>query len=383
MDFYNFLLEPTFNKTLSEMGEIVLPVTGVLLGLVYTAHIYWLQGGFSKLEYTKSLLEDLLVADGKIILDLLIGASVISLFSIIESVSLISVIFYIFCLFFVTDLCKYTAEVGYIQTLFSTKFIPSNYGYFKTYIKKILNAGFKGWAKPLLFGFLVVFYPLIASYDSISSGVFTLNNNSIIIFMLTSTLLSFIQVKSLLTEAFKFRKDIEKRLEKQKDNINQSSNQESNWEESKRRLESKIVLECLESIGIILDSQDHELISRGSWTSRNLSSKPILNGNPIIDKNGSCHLNLIIPYLEDDSKTRAFIFLWTKEIFELLASSKTEIYDYAVSFFRKENDLSRTHFALIRANRKTIIKLMNKSKSTNEFIKNITGKYLAESIDKF
>jgi hypothetical protein len=130
-------------------------VTGVLLGLVYSAHIYWLQGGFSKLEYTKNLLEDLLVAEGKIVLDLLIGASVISLFAVINSVSLISIIFYLFSLWFVTDLVRYTAELGYIKTLFSSKYIPSNYGRVRTYVKKILNAGFLGWIKPLFLFFLL------------------------------------------------------------------------------------------------------------------------------------------------------------------------------------------------------------------------------------
>lgn len=384
MNLYNFILELNFNKSLSEVGEIILPVTGVLLGLVYTTHIYWLQSGFSKLEHTKDLLQDLLVAEGRIILDLLIGASVVSLFAIIELVSLISLLFYTFCLFFIIDLGKYTAELGYIQTLFSSKSIPPNYGLVRTYLKKILNAGIFGWIKPLFFGFLIVFCPLILSFDSILSGVLTLNNNSIIFFMFCSTLLSFVQVKSLLTEAFKFRKKVERNLSvKQKDETEFSSNQEPNWNKNKRKLEEKVVLERLSSIGVIPDFQADDLTVRDSWTSRDLSNKPILSGNPIIKENGNCHLNIIVPYLEDDYKTREFIFLWTRKIFELLAESKTEIYNYAVSFFRKESSLPKTHFALVRASRTTILKLMDKNLSNKDFIKNIDGKYLAESVDEF
>ena len=350
MNFYNFLLEPNFDKSLSEIGGIVLPVTGVLLGLVYTAHIYWLQGSFSKLEYTRNLLEDLLVAEGKIVLDLLIGASVISLFAIIESTSLISAIFYIFSLVFIIDLIKYTAEFGYVQTLFSPKYIPSKYGKTRAYIKKVLNAGILGWLKPLFLFILIIFYPLILSFGSISLGVLTLSSNSIIVFILVSTLFSFIQVKSLLTIAFKVRKDIEKRVaEKQKDKSNSFDNQMSNWSGDKRKIEEAIILECLASIEIIPDFKSGNLMSKNSWTSRDLTDKPVLNGSPIINENGSCHLNLIVPYLEDDLKTRKFIFTWAKKIFESLAKSKTEVHAYAVSFFRKEKNLPKTHFALMNA----------------------------------
>lgn len=384
MNILNFLLELNFNKTLSEIGEIVLPVTGVLLGLVYTAHIYWLQGGFSKLEYTKNLLEDLLLAEGKIVLDLLIGASVISLFAIIESISLISSIFYIFSLVFIIDIVKYTAELGYIHTLFSSKYIPSNYGQVRTYIRKILNAGILGWVKPLFLFFLVIVYPLILSYDSISSGILILNNNSIIVFILVSTLFSLLQVKSLLTTAFKVRKDIERKLKTKKENDTDSfCNQVLNWNENKRKLEQTLVLERLESIGVLPEFKVSDLMSKSSWTSRDLTNKPILNGNPVLNEKGNCHLNLIIPYLEDDLETRKFIFMWTRKIFELLAESKTEIYNYKVSFFRKDKNLRKSHFALIRASRGTILKLVDKKLSDEDFIMKLGAPFLSEFIDDF
>lgn len=384
MNFSNGLLEPIFNITLSNFGIIILPITGVLLGLVYSAHIYWLQGGFSKLEYTKNLLEDLIVADGKIVLDMLIGASVISLFAILDSVFLISVTFYLFFLWFVADLVKYTAEFGYIQTLLSSKYIPSNYGRFRTYVRKIKNAGYSGWLRPLFLFFLIIFYPLLLSFDSISAGVWILNKSSIIFFILFSTLLSFIQVRSLLTTAFKVRKDIERwATSSSKNNTDTFSNQVSNWNENKCKMEGKVILERLESIGMTFDFKAEELKSKGSWTSRDLTNKPILSGYPIISENGNCHLNIIIPYLEDDLKTRMFIFMWTRKIFEFLAESKTEVYDYKVSFFRRTKDLPDTHFAAIRATREYVLKLIDMKLSDEDFIKNIKGKFLDASIDEF
>jgi hypothetical protein len=101
---YYLILNPTIldSINLNDLGKIMLPVTGTLLGLVYAALIYWLQKGFSRLEHTRTLLEDLLVANGKILLDLLVGASVVSLFAIIGSIKLISVAFWIFAIVFVT-----------------------------------------------------------------------------------------------------------------------------------------------------------------------------------------------------------------------------------------------------------------------------------------
>jgi hypothetical protein len=225
---------------------------------------------------------------------------------------------------------------------------------------------------------------MLLSFDSISKGVLILNKNSIIVFILSSTLLAFIQVKSLLTSAFKVRKDIEKKVTGRSKNNNDSSRDKiSNWNENKRKMEETIILERLESIEVTLDFKDNDLISKDSWTSRDLANKPILNGYPIISENGNCHLNLIIPYLEDDLKTRKFIFKWTRKIFELLAESKTEVCDYKVSFFRRNNSFPDTHFALIRATRESILKLVEKKYSDEDFIKNIEGKYLIDSIDEF
>lgn len=384
MNFYDVLLDPTFNKSLSEIGEIILPVAGVLLGLVYSAHIYWLEGGFSKLEYTRNLVEDLFLAEGKIVLDLLIGASVISLFAIIESTSLISVIFYMFSLVFIIDLIKYTAEFGYVQTLFSSKYIPSNYGKTRAYIRKIFNAGKNGWVKFLFLLFLIIIYPLILSFDSISSGVLTLSDNSIIVFILVSTLFSFIQVRVLITTAFNVKKDIDKKVkEQQKDDNNSSNDRVTNWNGNKRKIEGAIILERLESIEVISDFKSSNLMSKNLWTSRDLIDKPVLFESPIINENGSCHLNLIVPYLEDDLETRKFIFTWTKKIFESLATSKTEVYTYEASFFRKGNNLQKTHFALLRASRVTILKLADKKLSDKDFVAKLEGKFLTESIDEF
>jgi hypothetical protein len=58
----------------------------------------------------------------------LVAASIVSLFAVIENTYLISISFWIFAVVFVADNFRYAAERGYIETLFSSKFIPSHYG---------------------------------------------------------------------------------------------------------------------------------------------------------------------------------------------------------------------------------------------------------------
>lgn len=63
--------------SLKEMGIIMLPITGTLLGLVYAGLIYWLDSALAKLRYSGAILENSIVADGRLLLDLLVGASLV------------------------------------------------------------------------------------------------------------------------------------------------------------------------------------------------------------------------------------------------------------------------------------------------------------------
>jgi hypothetical protein len=61
-------LHPPIPLSLKDAATIMLPVVAALLGLVYAALIFWLQGGFAGLEYTASLLRPVISSSGKIIL---------------------------------------------------------------------------------------------------------------------------------------------------------------------------------------------------------------------------------------------------------------------------------------------------------------------------
>lgn len=378
----SFVSNPTISLTIKETGIIMLPVTGTLLGLVYAALIYWLQGGLSKLEYSKTLLEDLMIADAKILLDLLIGSSILSLFAIFETRTLMDISFWLFVLFFTRDLLNLVAEQGYITTLFSKKFIPAKYGPFRQYLRKLKNAGLAGWLRPLFLITIVVIYPICISIQL--GSLWSISSKSIILFIFLSCALALLQTKSLLTQAFDVKKNLERELMKEnEEKATKVEDKTITWTDKKRKVEQKIISERLESIGVVSFMEVPQLIRKDKWTSRDLDEKPVLDGIPLIKDHGSLHLNITIPYLTSDIETREFIFMWTQLILQTLAASKTEVSHYSLSFFRKDPKSPGTHFGIIRASRNEVNKALSQHMKGEDFIRSLSGRYLTEAVAEF
>ena len=368
--------------SLKETAQIMLPVTGMLLGLVYVALIYWLQGGLSRLEHTKTLLEDLLIADGKVLLDLLVGASLVSLFAIMQVHQLVVLSFWVFVIMFLIDLLKVTAEQGYVVTLFSSKRIPSHYGKNMQFLKMIWNAGWIGWTKLIFLYTICVIYPVAVSQNM---GDFpSLSEKSIILFIFISTAIALVQIRSLLTQAFDTRKSLERNMATENEKKATSLDEKLViWSEQKRKLEALVIEERLRSIGVVQWIENDALVQKESWNSRDIQNTPLLMFKPLVEKYGSCHLNLIIPYLKDDQYTREFIFHWSKCILEVIANSKTEVRQYSLSFFRKEIGTKDTHFAMIRASREDVLKRPSQDSTDEDFVRSLPGKYLSSAVAEF
>ena len=368
--------------SLKETAKIMLPVTGTLLGLVYIALIYWLQGGLSRLEHTKTLLEDLLIADGKVLLDLLVGVSLVNLFAILQVHQLVVLSFWVFAIIFFIDLLKVTAEQGYVTTLFSSKFIPSHYGKNMQFLRKIWNAGWIGWARLIFLYSICVMYPLAVSQNI---GDFPLlSEKSIVLFIFISTAIALVQIRSLLTQAFDTRKSLEREMATENEQKAVSLDEKPViWSKQKRELETMIIEERLKSVGVVQWIENDALIQKESWNSRDLQDTPLLKHKPWVKEHGSCHLNLIIPYLRDDQHTREFLFCWSKRILEVIAKSKTEARRYSLSFFRKEGGTKDTHFAMIRAGREEVLKGLSQYPTDEDFVRSLPGKYLSSAVAEF
>ena len=383
MNLYEQLI-PTINLSLKETGIIMLPVTGTLLGLVYAAFIYWLQGAFAQLEHTRSLLEDLLVANGKVLLDLLVGASVVSLFAILEATALASLTLWIFSIVFVVDLMKAVAEAGYIATIFSTgsskKSILSHYSPFKQFLRKIRNAGPAQWFRIVFLVGLLIVYPLWISFRSQNSWI--LSETSLISFIFVSSTFALLQIRSLMTEAFQVQKQLDGNMMKENEKkALQVEEPVVAWSGAKRIVEQKIISERLQSIGVVADEDVRQ--ENPEWTSRDLDDKPVVYGGPIIQTTGSCYLNIVIPYLTSDEFTREFIFEWTQIILVTLAESKTEVSYYTIAFSRRDGGGIGSNFGMIRASRDEVCKTLSKKLQGKEFVKSLSGRYLAPAVAEF
>lgn len=179
------------------------------MGLVYAGLIFWFQGALQGLEFTRDLIEDLVAPHGKVLLDLLVGVGLVSLFSYFSLLGLASVMFWMFALLLTKDLLQFVAARGYLTTLFSTKFIPKQYGPVRSFVRKLRNAGIVGWIVPLLLLLVTVAYPIFIS--SKTGFEWRLNEQALVIFLLAGTAFSLLQVRSLLVEAIAAKRMLEQR----------------------------------------------------------------------------------------------------------------------------------------------------------------------------
>ena len=305
-----------------------------------------------------------------------------NLFAILQVHQLVVLSFWVFAIIFFIDLLKVTAEQGYVTTLFSSKFIPSHYGKNMQFLRKIWNAGWLGWARLIFLYTTCVIYPLAVSQNI---GDFpSLSEKSIVLFIFISTAIALVQIRSLLTQAFDTRKSLEREMATENEQKAMSSDEKPViWSKQKRELEVMIIEERLKSVGVIQWVYNSVLVQKESWNSRNLKNTPLLEYKPSVEEHGSCHLNIIIPYLKDDQHTRDFIFCWSKRILEVVAKSKTEVRQYSLSFFRKEGGPTDTHFAMIRAGRDDVLKGLSQYSNDEDFVRSLPGKYLSSAVAEF
>ena len=246
-------------------------------------------------------------------------------------------------------------------------------------MRKIWNAG---WARLIFIYGICVVYPLAVSQNM--DNFLSLSEKSIVLFIVISTAVALVQVKSLLTQAFDTKKSLERKMATENEQKAMSLDEKSaTWSEQKRKLETMVIEERLKSVGVIQWVENDALVQNKSWNSRDLQDIPMLEYKPWVKEHGSCHLNIIIPYLRDDQHTREFIFYWSKCILEVIAKSKTEVRQYSLSFFRKEGGTKDTHFAMIHADRKDVLKGLSQYSTDEDFVRSLSGKYLSAAVAEF
>ncbi len=366
----NLLSEYNFSGDIVETCKYLLPISATLLGLIYVASIYWLQSGFQELEFSKSILEDVLMTNAKVLFDLLISNSLICLFVFAQIDSMISFTFWIFQIIIIKDLLDNIADRGYIVTLNSNKFIPSKCGKFRSYLRKIKNSGLGGFFRFSFFLLPLTIYPLYLSYRD--GKLPFIGENSISIFIFATTAIGLLQIKPLLVEAFDVKKNLDKTMMNENDKSEIAlEDSKVKWSDKKRDVENKILRERLKYLDVSILHE--EALDMENWTSYDLKTLTIMY-NVSVNDNGKVHINLITPAFDNDKDLRAFIFEWTKKILLVFAESKSDVSYYSLSYFRKFKDESNQHLAMFKASRSEIVK--NKSFPANDFVKKLEGKYM-------
>ena len=380
MNILDQLRDPALPASLREISAVLLPVAGTLLGLVYAGLIYWFQGALERLTYTKDLLEDLIAAHGKILLDLLVGASLVSLFAYFDLPALTSISFWIVTGLLILDLLRSVASRGYFITLFSTKSIPQHYGPLRSFLRKLWNAGIGGWVPAVVVATLTVAYPLWISWSGGPS--WRLSEDATSLYLLMTTAFSLIQVRSLLVEAIGARKMSQQRLLSENEERAQHLDEPAiTWDYSKRDLETRILTERLASIGVRDWMDIPSLADAPAWSSRMLHDAPVIGGPPWVKEDGSCHLNIFAPYLLTDDEMRAFIFRWARRMLTTVAESNAAVSKYSLSFFRKEDaGEPQTHLAMIRAGKGDVLRAKDSNLSDRDFIRALPGRYFSPAV---
>lgn len=381
MGIMDALLDPQIDVAARDVALVILPITGTLLGLVYAGLIYWLQGGISQLAHTRSIVGDLMDAQGRCLLDVMVGATAVSLFAAFGAVGIARVAFWLAAVALTIDVLQVCAEQGSVAALLSSKFVPRHYGCIRGWLRRVRNAGPRAWGSATAVLLPVVCYPVAISAHAGSTWIPT--EKAIVAFILASTAVSLIQVRSLLMLAVSLRRDVAKQLEA-KESLKAMSLDDNRpcWSDKRRDAEALVLSESVRRVGVRMLNELAGPFADGTWTSRDLRDEPLLMGPPIINEHGGCHLNMVIPYLNNPESTREFIYTWARSLMEELASSRSEVPHYTLSFFRKDGE-DMHNLAIVRASGDEVRTASKRATSAMEFVRNLPGKYLAPAIADF
>jgi len=196
--------------------KTLLSVSGVLFGLAFTALIFVLQSGFASFKFSRRMFLELYSVFGRNLLFTLSYLTLIPLGIIYlgNHSRFLSVVYYLFSIILIKSLLDFYKHLGYIHTIFSTKFVPSRYGRFRKYFRYIKNLGFFPVLFLLIFLFIFTVYPVVISYRENHSFLLTIKGY----FYSTLILLTFsmLRIVNFIPQFFTLsNKEIETKTEAQ------------------------------------------------------------------------------------------------------------------------------------------------------------------------
>lgn len=196
------LLNPPSIADYSDYFKLLLSISGVLLGLAFTALIFVIQSGFASFKFSRRMFLEQYVVFGRNLLSTLSYLTLIPLGELYLGSyrRFLSGIYYIFCLIFIKTFLDIYKQRGYMHTLFSTSFVPSHYGKLRSYFRYIRNLGVLHVIFLLLYLLIFLAYPVGISFFENRSMILTTKG----FFYSTLILLTFsiIQIANFIPQFF-------------------------------------------------------------------------------------------------------------------------------------------------------------------------------------
>lgn len=201
------MIESFFNPAplddYSDYFKTLLSISGVLFGLIFTALLFVIQSGFSSFKFSRRMFLEQYVAFGNNVLTTLSYLTLMPLGVLYLGFDkvLLSIIYYVFALFFIKTFLDIYKQRGYIHTISSTAFVPSHYGKLRSYFRYIRNLG---W----LNGFILILwlaalwgYPIAISYQE--RAAFLITNKGFFYSTLLLLTFSVLQIVIFIPRFFK------------------------------------------------------------------------------------------------------------------------------------------------------------------------------------
>ncbi|QDU44387.1 hypothetical protein Mal52_28680 [Symmachiella dynata] len=157
------LMNPPGINDYTDYFKTMISVAGVLFGLAFAALLYVLQSGFSSFTVSRNMFLEHYVHFGG---NLLVTLSYLTLISVgvayfSGATMLLNIAYYIFCISFLKTRLDYLKQLGYIHTLNSKKYVPSNYGPCRRYFRYIKNLGFLQIGFQISVALILIVYPMV------------------------------------------------------------------------------------------------------------------------------------------------------------------------------------------------------------------------------
>lgn len=187
----------------SDYFKTLLTLSGVLLGLAFTALIFVIQSGFASFKFSRRMFLEQYVAFGRNLLSTLSYLTLIPLGELYFGAyrRFLSGIYFVFAVIFIKTFLDIYKQSGYMHTLFSTRFVPAHYGHIRSYFRYVRNLGLLSVLFMLLYLIAFLGYPLAVSFHESQSLILTTKG----FFYSTLILLTFciVQIVNFIPQFFK------------------------------------------------------------------------------------------------------------------------------------------------------------------------------------